>query len=49
MTAAHLLDICRRMKIVGFNKTPAKFRASSLPTVVLPAPETPKTIIIMAD
>jgi hypothetical protein len=25
MTTAHLLDICCRMKIIGFKKTPAKF------------------------
>jgi hypothetical protein len=25
MTAAHLLDICCRMKIIGFKKMPAEF------------------------
>jgi hypothetical protein len=49
MTTAHLVDICEGMKIVGFNKTPGESRASNLPTVVLPAPETPKIITIIAD
>ena len=31
MTAAHLLDICGRMKIVGFNKTPAEFARQQPP------------------
>jgi len=30
MTTAHLFDICRRMKIVGFNKLPAKFARQQL-------------------
>jgi hypothetical protein len=30
MTATHFLDISRRMKIVGFNKTPAKLARQQL-------------------
>ena len=30
MTIAHLFDVCCRMKIVGFNKTPAEFARQQL-------------------